>query len=149
MLYRLSSPIDGRPSGVGTALFISISTLFSHSKCSVNVGSGSYGGLKKNEWKGQTTPWRNWGVKGKRSISYLAHLCKHELRLEDCWLKGLSQEEGSDGCEWQQSRWIMNSNMVLEKAEEDEISGQCKRISIEMKEWLFSEIQEKEAKVEA
>ena len=43
----------------------------------------------------------------------------------------------------------MNSNMVLEKAEEDEISGQCKRISIEMKEWLFSEIQEKEAKVEA
>ena len=37
-------------------------------------------------------------------------------------------------------------NLVLEKAE-DKISGQCSRISIGMKEWLFSEIQEKESKV--
>ena len=40
----------------------------------------------------------------------------------------------------------MNSNLVLEKAE-DKISGQCSRISIGMKEGLFSEIQEKESKV--
>lgn len=40
----------------------------------------------------------------------------------------------------------MNSNLVLEKAE-DKIRGQCSRISIGMKEWLFSEIQEKEVKV--
>ena len=25
-------------------------------------------------------------------------------------------------------RWIMNGNMVLEKAERDEINGQCRRI---------------------